>query len=221
VNPDAIAILKGAPHPKAAQLFLEFVMSEPGQKLWMLRKGTPGGPVEFQLNRFSVTPSLYEKAGESTSVRMNPFDWHSSLIYDSPKGSARWRIVNDLVGVLLVDSHRELVRAWKQVVERGVQEKNLRRLCAVPISEDEALELAGRWGDPEIRNRTIAAWTAYTREKYGAFGGGKTGRGKNLLMWVSLAVVLLAVAPYGWSVLQRRRVRRWILEREEKGKGST
>ena len=51
VNPDAIAILKGASHLEAAQLFLEFVMSEPGQKLWMLKKGAPGGPGEFQLNR--------------------------------------------------------------------------------------------------------------------------------------------------------------------------
>ena len=220
VNPDAIAILRGAPNPEAARLFLEFVLSEPGQKLWMLRKGAPGGPIEFQLNRFSVTPTLYEKAGESTSVRMNPFDWHSSLIYDSEKGSARWRIVNDLVGVLLVDSHRELVRAWKQVIERGVGEEDLRSLCAVPISEDEALDLAGKWGDPEIRNRTIAAWTAFARKKYGAFGGTKTGRGASILIWVSLAVMLVAVAPYGWSVVQRRRIQRWISERNDNGKDS-
>ena len=89
-------------------------------------------------------------------------------------------------------------------------------MCAVPISEDEALELAGKWGDPEIRNRTIGAWTATTRKKYGAFGGEKTGRGASILMWVSLGVMLVAVAPYAWSVLQRRRVQRWISERDDK-----
>ncbi|MFH1008133.1 MAG: extracellular solute-binding protein [Candidatus Latescibacterota bacterium] len=217
VNPDAIAILKGAPHLKAAQLFLEFVMSEPGQKLWMLNKGAPGGPAEFQLNRFSVIPSLYEQAEENTSVRMNPFNWESSLIYDSEKGSARWRIINDLVGVLLVDSHRELVRAWKQVIELGLEEEDLRKLCALPVTESEAEELVAKWEDPEIRNRTIAAWTVFARSKYGAFGGEKTGRGGSLLIWASLAVMLVAAAPYGWSALQRRRTQRWILAQSENG----
>ena len=208
VNPDAIAILKGAPHLRAARLFLEFVMSEPGQKLWMLKKGAPGGPDEFQLNRFSVMPSLYEKVEENTAVRMNPFQWHSSLIYDSSKGSTRWRIVNDLVGVLLVDSHRELVRAWKNVIERGMREEDLRRLCAVPIAEDEVWNLTKRWSDPEVRNTTIAAWTAFAREKYRAFGGDEADRGASILTLVSLGVVLLFAAPYGWTMLQRRRVRR-------------
>ena len=106
------------------------------------------------------------------------------------------------------------------MIERGVGEEDLRSLCAVPISEDEALDLAGKWGDPEIRNRTIAAWTAFARKKYGAFGGRKTGRGASILIWVSLAVMLVAVAPYGWSVVQRRRIQRWISERNDNGKDS-
>ena len=44
VNPDGLAILKGAPNIEAAQAFVRFVMSASGQKLWFLKKGTPGGP---------------------------------------------------------------------------------------------------------------------------------------------------------------------------------
>jgi len=116
--------------------------------------------------------------------------------------------VNDLVGVLLVDSHRELVRAWKNVIERGMREEDLRRLCAVPIAEDEVWNLTKRWSDPEVRNTTIAAWTAFAREKYRAFGGDEADRGASILTLVSLGVVLLFAAPYGWTMLQRRRVRR-------------
>ena len=60
ITPDAIAILKGAANPEVAKAFIRFVMSEEGQKLWLLVEKAPGGPQRFQLNRFSVLPSFYK-----------------------------------------------------------------------------------------------------------------------------------------------------------------
>src|SRR5262245_57074136 len=75
INPDCIGILKGAPNRRVAEAFIRFVMSAAGQKLWLLAKGTPDGPQRFQLNRFSVLPSLYEISPQSTAVKLNPFSW--------------------------------------------------------------------------------------------------------------------------------------------------
>jgi ABC-type Fe3+ transport system substrate-binding protein len=167
VNPDGLAILKGAPNPDVARAFVRFVMSDPGQKLWFLKRGVRGGPTTDQLNRFTVLPDLYVRLREDAAVTLNPFEWTSDLVYDSEKGSARWGVVNDLVGVMVIDSHRQLQTAWKSAAEDGVTEEEVGRLSAVPITEEECLALGPRWREPELRNRMLAAWTGFAREKYG------------------------------------------------------
>ncbi len=44
IDADPVAVLKGAPHTELAAHFIEFVISPEGQRLWVLRAGTPGGP---------------------------------------------------------------------------------------------------------------------------------------------------------------------------------
>ncbi|RLE89383.1 MAG: hypothetical protein DRJ46_04810, partial [Thermoprotei archaeon] len=67
VNPDSIAILKNAPHEDLARIFVKFVLSEDGQKLWMLPAGKyPDGPKEYTLGRMSVIPELYQKLADRT-----------------------------------------------------------------------------------------------------------------------------------------------------------
>jgi ABC-type Fe3+ transport system substrate-binding protein len=167
VNPDGMAILKGAPNLKVAQHFVEFVMSDAGQKLWFLKKGALGGPTVDQLNRFTVLPDLYDLHSHEAAVTLNPFLWTSDLVYDAQKGSARWSVLNDLIGVLVIDSHSQLQSAWKRSFEDGTSETEIARLSAMPVSEKECLQLAARWRDAELRSRTLAAWTDFARRKYG------------------------------------------------------
>ncbi len=205
VNPDAIAILKGAPNRELAREFVRFVLSEEGQKIWMLKVGVPGGPRKFQLNRFSILPSIYGQTADLTAVSMNPFEWKSDLVYDSAKGSDRWGILNDLIGVVVVDSHEDLVKAWKKVMKRGLRNEEISRLSQVPLSEQEALEFASRWRDQAFRNEVIVEWTDFARQKYTELGAG-SGRGK----LISTSLMILAagfffVLPYLWGY--RRKVR--------------
>ncbi len=196
INPDAIGILKGAPHPEVAEAFVRYVMSEAGQKLLMLKVGAPGGPERYELRRFSVMPDLYGQAG--SSVTDNPFLWETGLRYDSAKGSKRWNVLNDLIGVLLIDSHDQLSSAWK----RGGPGA-MRRLAAMPVTEAEALALTDRWKDAEFRSRTLAAWTAFAREKYGsAQGGAGAGWGDTLTLAFSASVVG-GMAVYLWKYRRR------------------
>ncbi len=167
VNPDGLAILKGAPNLEVAQAFVRFVMSAPGQKLWFFKKGAPGGPAVTQLNRFTVLPDLYGRFREDAAVALNPFEWTSDLVYDSEVGSARWSVINDLIGVLVIDSHQQLQQAWKRVMKGGVTQDEIRRLSAMPLSETECLRLGARWRNAEMRNRMLAEWTAFARKKYG------------------------------------------------------
>jgi len=156
INPDGIAILKGAPHRQLAEEFVDFVLSEAGQKLLMLPAGAEGGPTEFTLKRMSVLPSLYDSLAGVSIIGVNPFKWKSGFVYDPEKGSARWDIVNDLIGALMIDTHAELR-----------QTRLVDHLVVPPVSEEEALRLAsGKWKDATFRNKTLSVWTNTARKRY-------------------------------------------------------
>jgi ABC-type glycerol-3-phosphate transport system substrate-binding protein len=160
--------LKGAPNPDVAKAFIRFVMSEEGQKLWLLVQKSAGGPQRFQLNRFSVLPSLYALSPQSTAVKLNPFSWRSDFAFDPNLGSERWSIVNDLIGALVIDQKHLLTQAWKEVLDKGgLSEQEWQRLTAMPISADEALALAKtKWKDPAFRNQKLNEWIHFARSKY-------------------------------------------------------
>jgi len=168
VNPDGLGVLKGAPNPKVARAFVTFVMSEPGQKLWFLKRGVPGGPVHRQLNRFTVIPELYSKLRDDAAVTLNPFEWRSDLVYDAAKANARWSILNDMIGAFVIDPHDRLRYAWEQARKDGLTREEIRRLSAIPLSERAAQELGiALREDKELRVEKLTEWSEFAREKYG------------------------------------------------------
>ncbi len=168
VNPDGLGILRGAENIDVARAFVSFVMSESGQKLWFLKQGIPGGPVQRQLNRFTVIPELYKKYRSDAAVTLNPFEWRSDLVYDAAKASARWSILNDMIGVFVIDSHDRLRWAWKQAQVGGLTRNEIQVLSKMPLSESAAHELGGVWrNDQELRVQKLGEWSDFAREKYG------------------------------------------------------
>ncbi len=171
VTADPIAILKGAPNMTVAQKFLEFVLSEDAQKLWMLRDTDPEGPKwKGGLNRASVLPALYDKLGER-GVVPNPFTLETPPFqYNSDKGGARWSIINDLFGVLIIDSHKDLINAWKTIQkckDTTKQSRAITVLTKMPITEEEAMQMATTdWKDPSIRNEKIKEWGQFAKQKF-------------------------------------------------------
>ena len=172
VGPDSIAILKGAPNLESAQRFIEFVLSDEGQKLWMLRKTDPEGPKEYELNRCSVIPLLFDELGERCVVS-NPFQQNLTPIrYDAEKGGKRWDVVSDLIGALVIDSHKDLVNAWKAINKsRDVEKREaaIRKLVDIPITEEEAMRIAqNEWQKPDYRNTKLKEWRQFATQKFKA-----------------------------------------------------
>ena len=171
VNPDSIAILKGAPNMDIAKMFIQFVLSENAQKLWMLPEDDPEGPKwEGGLNRASVLPKLYDKLGEK-SIVSNPFKMQNPPFpYDADKGSKRWDIVNDLFGTLIIDSHKDLVDAWSTISKCEDPEKRLTATAALvemPVTEEEAITIAeNEWSNPVFRNEKLKEWGQFAKQKF-------------------------------------------------------
>lgn len=167
INPDGIGILKGAPNLPAAQAFVEFVLSDAGQKLWYLRAGAPGGPSKNSLLRMPVRRNLYEEFSAESPVQMNPFRQSRTLNYNPQVGTARYEALNDLVGALIVDCHSELVACWKRIIDAGHSVELLPALAIPPVTEQELQELgATALANPVQRNTKIAEWVRFARDKY-------------------------------------------------------
>jgi ABC-type Fe3+ transport system substrate-binding protein len=198
INPDCIGILKGAPNREVAKAFIRFVMSPAGQKLWLLSAGSTDGPQRFELNRFSVLPELYEHSPQSTAVKLNPFSWQSDFTFDPKLGSARWAIVNDLIGALVIDQKPLLNRAWRAALTDGLTEAEWQKLAAMPISGDEALEFAKtKWRDAAFRNQKLNEWIEFAQTKYQTDIKSPAIRSE----WLSLfafVLIALGLVVYSW-----------------------
>jgi iron(III) transport system substrate-binding protein len=167
INPDGLAILKGAPNLVTAQRFVDFVLSDAGQKLWFLPRGHPEGPQQFSIERMSIRPDLYRRYRGISNIEYSPFDLKQTFHYDGDLARERRDVVAALVGTLLVDTHAELKQAWKAVIHRGITLPELARLGRAPLAEAEALALArGLWKDPASRNRKKIEWQTWAQNKY-------------------------------------------------------
>jgi ABC-type Fe3+ transport system substrate-binding protein len=167
INPDCIAILKGAPHLEVAKTFEAFVLTPEAQKLLMLPKGAPEGPQEFTLNRISILPKLFDELGPRSIIAVDPFKMKAGLKYDPDKGAARYILINDLIGAMIIDTHTELGQAWSKVIARGLKPASIQQLCRPPISEAEAMQFAQtKWNDQAFRNQKVADWIRFAQQKY-------------------------------------------------------
>lgn len=127
VSVDPIGMFRGAPNVEVATAFIEFVLSEAGQKLWSFRPGTPGGPREHALRRLPVRRDFYTSANlpHMPDAAEMPFEKASAFMYEAERTGPAFNSIRFLVRVLCVDSHEELKTAWREILEASMNERAL------------------------------------------------------------------------------------------------
>jgi iron(III) transport system substrate-binding protein len=113
---DPIALLRGAPHAEAAELFIEFTLTLDAQKLWNFRPGTPGGPERFALRRMPVRRDFYENEiwkQSRSDPDASPFADPDPLVYRPEWTSHLFRELGLVARALCLDTHAELVAATR------------------------------------------------------------------------------------------------------------
>jgi iron(III) transport system substrate-binding protein len=91
ITPEPIAILAGARHPNAARAFIEFMLSERGQKVAMERGVFPITP-KYRVE--GAPGSKAEMAVEFTGGLRSYFDVDVTNIYDDDVAQKRYELVN-------------------------------------------------------------------------------------------------------------------------------
>ncbi|HLS27522.1 MAG TPA: extracellular solute-binding protein [Opitutales bacterium] len=169
INPDGIAILRGAPNLEIAQAFVTFVLSKKGQSLWMRPVGHPDGAEKFGITRMGILPELYEDDLSDLLVPLNPFEQENALNYDQELGSRRWSVLNTLIGQSIIDVHSHLKRAWKAILSLPEEDRPpLLELFSKPlISEEEALMATDFWQTDRVRSGRLANnWMEQAVERF-------------------------------------------------------
>jgi len=121
IGVDPIGLLRGAPHPEAARMFMEFVLSIEGQKLWNFKVGAPGGPERYALRRLPVRKELYAPEFQQfrSDPTVNPYEEAKSFVYHPEWTGSLFRTLSFIVRVMSLDSHDEQTAAWQALIEAG------------------------------------------------------------------------------------------------------
>lgn len=123
LSPDPIAVMRGAPNPAAALAFMEYALSMDGQKLWNFKVGVPGGTDRYELRRLPIRRDFYAQdfARYRSDPEVNPYAGANPLIYNAAwTGGDTFRAMAFVIRVMCLDTHPELVAAWKEIIRAGM-----------------------------------------------------------------------------------------------------
>ena len=174
LDPDPVAIVRGASNRKVAERFIEFVLSPEAQKLLVLPKGAPGGPKVANLDRMAVNLKTYEMTEGKRINPINPFQQKTYLEIDIAKSAKMQQVFNDLLGALHIDIHQDLKEAWQTLIKDGLTPEELRALGTVPVTEAQVLAMADKWDNNVYRNQQINDWVTFAKSKYAKLKDGIT-----------------------------------------------
>lgn len=141
--PANIAILKNAPHPQAAETFVEYLLSVEGQELLL----------DPAIRRLPVNPATYAKAPADFPNPFKDTSIGAAVKFDVALSESRYNIVNSLFDVMVTYRREDLAEACKAIqqaetalsgksnTEAEALIKEARALiAAMPISEAEAVD---------------------------------------------------------------------------------
>lgn len=198
---DPISLLRGAPQREIAVRFIEFTLSEEGQRLWTYKPGTPGGPEKFALRRLpirrdfypSTNPAIQQKyeqhkeyaADPLGAVDVDPYQLSDKFVYHRRWTGGHFSVLREIVKAMCLDSGDELRAAWR-TIHRGGGEKEallaeLRKLPTVRLrnrATGEVEDVPLNWRTSLRINKDnyepleyMRAWTAAFRAQYRRVAG--------------------------------------------------
>ncbi len=166
VSPDPIAVVRGAEHRDLAIRFIEFVLSDEGQRLWNRRAGSPGGPAQTSLRRLPIAPGAYGDLSECVD-KVNPFAMNLGFA-KSLEREKTFGFLGDLVAMSCMDLLPEL-RDTREAILKSPRRAELDgRLGMFPFDQTEALRRAKllKGANADQRLELLRGWTNEFRKEY-------------------------------------------------------
>lgn len=161
--PAHVALMAKAPHPQAAQAFIDFVLSQDGQRLLF----------HPDVTRHAVRPDAYDPPA---AAKINPFAAPQlTFVYDYRLARERRSLVAALFDVAIVEPQAEMKTLWRALQAAEARSDASRRealsearrlLGALPVSASEASDVGYALGFDKINDRkaVLDIWRDRLRE---------------------------------------------------------
>lgn len=184
IVPANVAIIAGAKHRSAAEAFVEFLLSEEGQRILL----------DPKIQRLPVREATYAAAPPGYPNPFKDRNLGARVKFDAELSEARYELVNSLYDRLITFRLKELNAAWKAIHEaekklagtaggeaRRLLDEARRLATAVPITEDEARDpaIAGAFRAPKAGEKP-AGRQAEFEARWDAFAAGNYAEAKAL-----------------------------------------
>jgi ABC-type Fe3+ transport system substrate-binding protein len=177
INPDPIALVKGAEHKELAIRFIEYVLSEQGQRLWNTRAGAPGGPRTTSLRRLPIMRSVYDNPVNFTD-HVNPYKTTENFNTRRDR-TATFGFIGELIRMSCIDPLNELRQTRSAVIASSRAQELDAKLGVFPFGQTEALRRMSLFSkaDSLERLRLQRQWTEEFRDEYARLSDeAKSGR---------------------------------------------
>jgi ABC-type Fe3+ transport system substrate-binding protein len=169
ITPDPISMLRRPPHKALAEQFMNYTLSEAGQRLWILDAGAPGGPEQNALYRTPVRRDICAEGARLGAIS-DPYEQAEKgafLHFDGALQRQRVELLAELMGAAMVDIHDEMKGSWKAIIDGGMKENVLKDWSKPPFPETKTAEMAAALekGGRDAKKLT-RQWTTDFRNRY-------------------------------------------------------
>jgi ABC-type Fe3+ transport system substrate-binding protein len=166
VTPEPIAVAKGAQHAEVAKRFIEFVLSDAGQRLWITKPG-PGESPEMALQRLPVVRSVYDNPVNFTEFT-NPFTTAGGF-NTKPARRAAFGLMDELIALCCIDLLPDLRETRRAIFASPHAAELDAKLGTFPVTQ--AASQAGAGVHRQMLKGKPEVWLTLQREWRDRFRG--------------------------------------------------
>lgn len=166
-TPSVTSVLQSVTELKLAEDFLRYCLSEAGQVVWSVKSSARSsyGPT---LYHYPLSPQIYADYSEGLSVAENPLETDFGLHIDLDLAKRQSAILVPLVQAVCGENHVLLQRAWKAVIDAGLEADALAALTAPPFDEATAYKLGEKYqsAEPTQARAMKKEWSEMFRNRF-------------------------------------------------------